>query len=178
MEIEKTFIEGLLVIHLNKLSDDRGAFIKIFNNDFFVQNNLTTDFKESYFSVSDKNVIRGMHFQTPPAQHTKLVYVNKGNIADVVLDIRTNSATFGKYFSITISDNQPKLIYIPEGLAHGFLSLQKNSIVSYLQTSVYSKDNDNGIKWDSFGFDWGITNPTISTRDLAFSTMGDFKSPF
>lgn len=178
MEIEKTFIEGLLVIHLNKLSDDRGAFIKTFNNDFFVQHNLVKDFKESYFSVSGVNVVRGMHFQTPPAQHTKLVYINKGSITDVVLDIRKNSATYGRYFTITLSDTQPKLVYIPEGIAHGFLSLQENSIVTYLQTSVYSKDNDHGIKWDSFGFDWGVTNPIISTRDLSFATLGDFKSPF
>ncbi|WP_259070302.1 dTDP-4-dehydrorhamnose 3,5-epimerase family protein [Mucilaginibacter sp. X4EP1] len=178
MEIEKTFIEGLLVIHLNKLSDDRGAFIKTFNNDFSVQHNLVTDFKESYFSVSGVNVVRGMHFQTPSAQHTKLVYINKGNITDVVLDIRKNSATYGRYFTITLSDTQPKLVYIPEGLAHGFLSLQENSIVTYLQTSVYSKDHDHGIKWDSFGFDWGVTNPIISIRDQSFTTLGDFKSPF
>lgn len=178
MEIEKTFIEGLQILHLKKIDDNRGAFVKVFNDDFFVQNNLTTDFKESYFSISGKNVVRGMHFQTPPAQHTKLVYVNKGSIIDVVLDIRKNSATYGQYFSTTISDTQPKLIYIPEGLAHGFLSLQDDSIVSYLQTSVYSKDNDHGIKWDSFGFDWNVTDPIISTRDQSFSTLKDFKSLF
>jgi dTDP-4-dehydrorhamnose 3,5-epimerase len=163
MEIEKTFIEGLLIIHLNKLTDDRGAFVKIFNDDFFRLNNLCTDFKESYFSVSDKNVIRGMHFQTPPAQHTKLVYVNKGSIIDVVLDIRTKSATYGRCFSTTISDTQPKLIYIPAGLAHGFLSLENDSIVSYLQTSVYSKENDMGVRWDSFGFDWAVNSLILST---------------
>lgn len=119
-----------------------------------------------------------MHFQTPPAQHTKLVYVNKGSIVDVVLDIRPNSATYGRYFNITITDTAPKLVYIPEGLAHGFLSLQENSVVSYIQTSVYSKDNDEGVRWDSFGFDWAVNSPILSTRDQSFKTFSDFKSPF
>jgi dTDP-4-dehydrorhamnose 3,5-epimerase len=178
MEIEKTFIDGLFVIHLDKLGDNRGSFVKIFNHDFFRDNNLNTDFKESYFSVSDKNVIRGMHFQTPPAQHTKLVYVNHGSIADVVLDIRLNSATYGRCFNITITDAQPKLVYIPAGLAHGFLSLHHHTIVSYMQTSVYSKENDHGIKWGSFGFDWGVTDPILSPRDQSFETFSEFKSPF
>lgn len=178
MEIEKTFIDGLLIVHLNKLCDNRGAFVKIFNDDFFTGNNLQTDFKESYFSVSDKDVIRGMHFQLPPAQHTKLVYVNKGSIVDVVLDIRANSVTYGQYFNLTITDTQPKLIYIPAGLAHGFLALQNDSIVSYIQTSVYSKENDHGVKWDSFGFDWAVTDPVLSPRDQSFKAFSEFKSPF
>ena len=80
MEIENTFIEGLKIIHLNKISDNRGSFTKMFNEDIFRANNLRTDIMESYFSISEKNVIRGMHFQTPPAEHTKLVFVNKGSI--------------------------------------------------------------------------------------------------
>src|SRR4051794_34497662 len=100
MELENTFIEGLKILHLSKIADNRGSFTKMFNEDFFNSHNLTTAIKESYFSVSHKNVVRGMHFQTPPADHTKLVFVNQGSITDVVLDIRTKSATFGRYYSI------------------------------------------------------------------------------
>jgi dTDP-4-dehydrorhamnose 3,5-epimerase len=178
MEIEKTFIDDLLVIHLNKIDDNRGSFVKMFNCDFLAEHNLRTDLKESYFSVSQKNVIRGMHFQVPPAAHTKMVFVNQGSIIDVVLDIRKLSATYGRFFSITISSDKPKLIYIPAGFAHGFKSLEDNTIVSYMQTSVYNKDCDAGIRWDSFGMDWKIDAPIMSTRDQLFEGLNNYHSPF
>ncbi|MFC4233170.1 dTDP-4-dehydrorhamnose 3,5-epimerase family protein [Parasediminibacterium paludis] len=179
MQFEETFIEGLYIIHLNKLSDNRGSFTKMLNEDFFKANRLRTDIKESYFSISHKNVIRGMHFQTPPAEHTKLVFVNTGSIQDVVVDLRKASNTFGQYFSISVSANEPKLIYLPEGFAHGFLSLEDNTIVSYMQTSVYNKSCDEGILWNSFGFDWfNVENPIISSRDLLFKPFSEFNSPF
>lgn len=173
MELEKTFIEGLQVIHLNKINDNRGSFTKMFNEDFFRSNDLRIDLKESYFSVSNKDVIRGMHFQTPPAEHTKLVFVNAGSIVDVVLDIRKNSPTFGKYFSTSISADKPKLVYIPVGCAHGFLSLEDNTIVSYMQTSVYNKDCDKGIRYNSFGFDWNVKAPVLSNRDETFVGLAE-----
>ncbi|WDF79145.1 dTDP-4-dehydrorhamnose 3,5-epimerase family protein [Mucilaginibacter sp. KACC 22773] len=178
MELERTFIGGLFIVNLNLFKDNRGAFTKIFNEDFFVENALTTDFKENYFSVSHKNVIRGMHFQTPPAEHTKVVYVNQGRILDVVLDIRTGSPTFGKFYQTEISSEAPKLVYIPVGCAHGFLSLEDNTIVSYLQTSVYNQTCDKGIKWDTFGMDWGVTSPIISQRDNLFPDAGSYKDIF
>ncbi|QTE40258.1 dTDP-4-dehydrorhamnose 3,5-epimerase family protein [Mucilaginibacter gossypii] len=178
MELEQTIIEDLKILHLKKLDDSRGSFTKIFNVDFFEANNLRTDFKESYFSVSHKNVIRGMHYQSPPTEHTKLVFVNTGRIVDVVLDIRTGSKTYGQYFYTTVSVSQPKLIYIPVGCAHGFLSLEDNTIVSYIQTSVYNNSCDHGVKWDSFGMEWPVTDPIVSVRDMAFDGLNDIKSPF
>ena len=178
MRIEDTVIEGLKIIHLNKLDDNRGSFTKTYNYDFFIENGLRTDFKESYFSISNKDVIRGMHFQTPPSSHVKGVYVNQGGIIDVVLDIRKESKTFGQHFCIEVSALHPKLIYIPIGCAHGFHSLQDNTIVSYMQTSVYDKDCDQGIKWDSFGMNWQVTRPVISNRDQAFDVFKKFKTPF
>src|ERR1035437_307100 len=113
MEIEDTFIPGLKLIHLKKITDTRGSFLKVFNEDFFTENGLEISFKESYFSVSHKNVIRGMHFQLPPYKHTKLVWLNQGKILDAVLDIRKNSKTFGQHFSVQINTDYPILIYIP-----------------------------------------------------------------
>lgn len=168
MRIENTFIEGLKLIYLEKYTDERGRFQKFFNYDFFKDNGLRTDFKESYFSVSKKNVIRGMHFQVPPFENIKLVYLNQGKILDVVLDIRKKSSTYGKYFSIELSEDNPVLIYIPAGCAHGFKSLQDNSMVSYIQTSVYNKACDQGILWNSFGMDWGKESHILSERDLGF----------
>ncbi len=178
MQIEETFIEGLKVIHLNKFSDQRGDFIKVFNQSFFSENLLDTDIKESYFSVSHKGVIRGMHFQIPPFDHTKLVYVNTGSILDVVLDIRKSSKTYGRYFTIDLKANSPQLIYIPKGLAHGFLSKENNTMVTYMQTTGYNQECDKGIKYDSFDFDWPANKPVLSQRDTDFIDFKDFISPF
>lgn len=119
-----------------------------------------------------------MHFQLPPYEHTKLVYLNSGKILDVVLDIRKTSKTFGQHFSIQMNIENPTLIYIPVGCAHGFLSLEDNSMVSYLQTSVYNKDFDTGILWNSFGMEWKTENPIVSDRDNSFIKLGTFNTPF
>jgi len=178
MEIEETYIKGLKIIRLTRFSDKRGSFLKVFNFEFFRDNYLSTDFKENYFSISVKNVIRGMHFQIPPYEHVKLVYLSQGRIFDVVLDLRKDSTTFGQYYSIIISSDNPVMIYIPVGCAHGFLSLEDSSIVSYLQTSSYNKESDAGIRWDSFGMNWNVKNPIVSERDKSFQRFDDFQSPF
>ena len=178
MEIIKTPFEGLFVLQTVNFQDNRGGFQKLFNSDFFEDNGLDSDFKEFYYSVNKANVVRGMHFQTPPFEHTKVVYVSKGRIKDVVLDIRKKSATFGKCFSIELDDQKGLYLYIPKGFAHGFVSLEDGSIVNYAQTTCYAKDNDCGIDASSIGFDWGIQNPIRSGRDLTFEKLIDFKSPF
>lgn len=168
MIIEDTYIKGLKLIHLKEFKDLRGGFIKVFNEKFFEENGLETNFKESYYSISAKDVIRGMHFQTPPAEHNKIVYVNQGSILDVILDIRKYSPTFGQYFKININTKKPILVYIPVGCAHGFLSLEDNTMVTYLQSSCYDSPSDRGIKYDSFGMEWGLENPILSERDIKF----------
>lgn len=178
MNIIQTSFAGLFVLETVNFQDDRGSFQKLFNFDFFRDNQLDMDFKELYYSVSQKNVIRGMHFQMPPMDHTKVVYVSRGNILDVVLDLRKQSETYGKTFSIELNDHNAKYLYIPKGFAHGFLSLQDDTIVNYVQTSCYSKEHDSGIKWDSFGFDWKLSNPIISERDSNFQTLDNYSSPF
>jgi len=178
MKIEDTFIPGLKLIHLDKFIDIRGSFLKVFNEDYFAENGLETDFKESYYSISHKNVIRGMHFQVSPAEHTKLVYLNSGSIVDVILDIRKNSPTYGQHFTINLNCDKPILVYIPVGCAHGFLSLEDNTMVTYMQTSCYNKSCDMGIKYNSFGMEWDIENPIVSNRDLSFPGFSDTKYEF
>lgn len=178
MEIERTDFEDLLIIKGTSLLDNRGKFLKLFNFDFFKDKNLNTAFKEFYYSVSKKDVIRGMHFQLPPLQHSKLVYVSHGKILDVVIDLRKSSLTYNKYFSIELNDANGDYLYIPEGFAHGFISLENDTIVNYAQTSCYSKEHDSGILYNSFGFEWSIQNPIISNRDLSFEKITNFESPF
>ncbi len=176
--IEETGFEGLKLLHTNNFHDGRGAFRKIFSSDEFQSLSLRTDFKEFYYSINKKNVIRGMHFQTPPADHTKLVYVVNGSIIDVVLDIRKRSKTFGKWFSCKLTGEDSAYLYIPEGFAHGFKSLEDGAVVHYAQTSCYSKENDSGIKYDSFGYDWNVHNPIVSERDLSHPSFSSYNTPF
>jgi len=180
MNIIDTEFDELFIIQHRVFSDDRGIFVKTFNQETFKSLGINLDIKERYYSISHKNVIRGMHFQTPPSDHVKLVTVLAGSITDVVLDIRKNSSTFGKYFEILISAEEGKTIHIPKGFAHGFKVLEDNTIVEYNQTTGYDQQNDAGIRYDSFGFNWKVENnpAIISERDLTFSTFSDFKTPF
>lgn len=178
MKIIDTSIQGLKILEPKIFEDNRGKFIKTFTDNFFMENDLDISIKETYYSISHKDVIRGMHFQTPPFDHVKLVYVAAGKIVDVVLDIRKNSPTYGNYFQIELSSENGKVLIIPKGLAHGFKSLQDNTNVTYMQTTCYAPNNDGGIRYDSFGFDWECINPQLSQRDLTFKILDEFETPF
>lgn len=178
MNIIDTSFKGLYILDNVIFSDCRGGFIKLFNYDFFKNNGLECNFKELYYSISKENVIRGMHFQFPPYDHAKLVYVSKGHIKDVVLDIRKDSSTYGQCFSIELDDKSTRSLFIPKGFAHGFLSLENDSIVNYAQTSCYSKEHDSGIYFKSIPYDWNVEHPIVSNRDLTFIKLENFNSPF
>lgn len=174
----KTDIDGIFILSNKIFLDNRGSFKKILNADDFKTLGLNFVPKELYYSINKKNVIRGMHFQLPPHAHAKLVYVVQGTITDVCLDIRKNSKTCGKYFSITLCGTDDRYLYLPAGIAHGFVSREDNTIVHYAQTSCYSKAHDAGIQYNSFGFDWKITSPIVSERDKAFPDMKRYEGVF
>ncbi|MBR5101013.1 MAG: dTDP-4-dehydrorhamnose 3,5-epimerase family protein [Bacteroidales bacterium] len=178
MEMTMTPLDGLLILQAVPFQDERGGFRKLFNEDFFREHGLATDFREFYYSVNRKGVIRGMHFQTPPCDHEKLVYVSKGRILDVVLDIRKASTTFGKYFETELNDTDGDYLYIPKGFAHGFCSLEEGTVVHYAQTSCYDREHDSGIFYRSFGYTWPTEDPVLSPRDGSFPAFQDFNSPF
>lgn len=178
MEITDTEIDGLYIINAMDRSDNRGSFVKMFNKDRFLERGLDVNFVESYYSISKKNVIRGMHFQIPPYDHNKLVYVSYGKIIDVVLDLRKESKTYGRYMSFVLSSENKKTLFIPKGCAHGFKSVIDNSIVTYLQTTVYNSESDKGVSFNSFGFDWECEEAIVSKRDLQLPGMDKFTSPF
>ena len=172
MNFIKTKLDGVFEIQNSKFEDHRGSFVKTFNKDIFSENGLNYNFKESFYSVSKKNVLRGMHFQLPPHDHAKLVYVVDGDILDVALDIRQESSTFGDYFSTKLSSENAKALYIEKGFAHGFLTLSKSATVVYLISTGHTPKYDTGVHWDSFGFDWdGVKNPVISIRDSNFDGL-------
>ena len=179
MKINKLKISGAFLIETEKAEDSRGFFVKIFNGERFLSAGIkNTIFRELYYSISHKDVIRGMHFHLPPHAHAKLVYVPCGCITDVMLDLRKKSKTFGKCEAVILNDKNCYAIYIPEGIAHGFLSMQNGTIVVYQQTGPYVKEYDAGIAYNSFGYNWGIKDPVLSGRDTGFAAFKYFKSPF
>ncbi len=153
MEFIKTNLLGVYIIENAVYKDNRGVFVKTFHNELFREKGLCDSFKESYYSVSHKNVIRGMHFQLPPYDHEKIVYVPQGAVKDVVLDLRKGSPSFQKFIAVELNEDNRNAIYIPKGLGHGFCSLANNTITTYNVSKVYDSNCDSGIRWDSFGFD-------------------------
>ena len=178
MNIINTKINGVYVIEPTVFTDERGSFVKPFSKDVFQEKNLVTNFEENFFSFSKKDVIRGMHFQTPPHDHIKLIYVPKGKILDVVLDLRKESPTYGQHVSKELSEANKTMMYIPRGCAHGFLSLEEDSCTMYLQETIRNAESENGIHFNSFGMNWTTENPIVSTRDQEFCNLSEFKSPF
>jgi dTDP-4-dehydrorhamnose 3,5-epimerase/CDP-3, 6-dideoxy-D-glycero-D-glycero-4-hexulose-5-epimerase len=174
MTIEETLLEGVYIIDNFVAQDERGTFVKTFNKNDFENNHLDFNIRESYFSVSQKDVIRGMHFQLPPYHHEKLVYVPKGKILDVILDLRKNSSTYKKFISIELSDSNKKSVFMPKGTAHGFKALEDNTITVYNVATEYNNIADSGIKLASFGFDWNVDEPIISERDKGFISLKEF----
>ena len=171
-----TLIDGCYHVKTKVLDDERGYFIKSFQKSTFKNSPIHREinFTETYYSLSKRGVIRGMHFQSPPAQLDKLVHVSVGSILDVVLDLRKESPTFGKHFSFELNEHSGDCIFIPQGCAHGFLTLSTEAIVNYQQTHEYSPQHDHGILWNSFGMNWGEPSPIISKRDLNFQTWEQF----
>lgn len=178
MQIEALPLAGAYLITLPSSADVRGTFVKTFHETNLGAAGIQFTLRESYFSFSHKDVIRGMHFQLPPHEHSKVVFCPQGAILDVIVDLRRTSGTYGQYYATELSADNHKAYFIPEGFAHGFKALTDNAMTYYLVSSEYSKEHDTGIHYDSFGFDWGVADPIISARDLSFGTLSEFESPF
>ena len=180
MQITNTQIEGVKLINLTPLADERGWFLKTFHAPTFAAAGLEINFPESFVSLSKRNVIRGMHFQTPPHDHVKIVRCVAGKVLDVVLDLRTHSPTFKHATGFVLNSDEPCAVYIPRGVAHGFATLSDEAVLEYHTSTVHHPASDSGIGWDSFGFDWGLNDamPILSARDKSFGGLADFISPF
>ena len=178
MKLIDTPLKDVFIIENFYAEDNRGTFVKTLHQSTFEQNGLEAKFKESFFSVNKKGVIRGMHFQTPPEDHVKLVYCNAGSLVDVILDLRKSSPTYGKSFAIELSGNNFRSVYIPKGFAHGFETLEDNTIMTYLTSTEHAPQQDNGILFNSFNHAWKTAEPILSVRDKNFPSLNNFKSPF
>lgn len=178
MRVEQTFILGCYQIFPEVKKDNRGNFVKTFHKGIFEKYGLVTEFAEEYYSVSHKGVLRGMHFQTPPHEHFKLVYCLAGTVLDAIVDLREGSPTYKKFATFELSAEQGNLLYIAPGIAHGFYALTDDAIMQYKVSTVYAPEHDGGIRWNSTGVDWPNSAPIISDRDCTFPSIADFQSPF
>ena len=179
MHIEKTFIKDLLLISPNIINDNRGYFLESYNkND--LASLLNVEFVQDNESMSQKNVLRGLHFQKPPHAQGKLVRVITGSVLDVVVDLRKQSDTYGHHFKHILSAEIKNQLYIPEGFAHGFLVLEENTIFSYKCTNYYHKGSEDSILWNdpNLNINWGIKDPIISEKDKNAQLFTNFNSPF
>ncbi|MBN8695942.1 MAG: dTDP-4-dehydrorhamnose 3,5-epimerase [Bacteroidetes bacterium] len=180
MEITKTPLEGLLIIQPKVFEDDRGHFFESYNKNVFLQNGINVDFVQDNQSLSQAGVLRGLHFQNPPFAQGKLVRVIKGSVLDIAVDIRKNSKTYGEHFAITLNEQNKTQFWIPEGFAHGFLTLENNTIFSYKCTNYYNKASEGCILWNDsdLHIDWNINNPILSEKDKAGEIFKNFNSQF
>jgi len=178
MKIEEMAIKGVYLLYGVTHRDKRGLSSQPYSEENLKEAGINIEVKEVLYSVSLKNVIRGMHFQLPPFTQSKLVTVISGEIMDVLLDLRVNSESYGKSIDVKLTENEGLMIYIPKGIAHGFLSLADNSTVLYIMDLPYVAEYDSGIRYDSFGYKWNVSEPILSDRDLALQRLNEFKSPF
>jgi len=169
LEIIKTKLEGLLIIRPRVFEDDRGYFFESFRLDKMREFGIDSDFVQDNESKSQKDVLRGLHFQNPPFEQGKLVRVVKGAVLDVAVDIRRDSQTYGEWLSQELSEDNRTMLWIPPGFAHGFLTLKDDTIFQYKCTNYYNKESEGSIRWNDpdLNIDWGVENPVVSEKDRA-----------
>lgn len=169
---------GLFIFIPKVFQDHRGHFMESFNE--IIQQATGYNFVQDNESCSLKNVVRGLHLQTPPKEQGKLVRVVRGKIYDVVVDLRKSSPTYGKIHTEILSEENKYIIWIPPGFAHGFLALEDNTLVQYKITAPYHKESERCILWNDpdLAIPWPIENPILSEKDATGMLFRDFQSPF
>ncbi len=180
MNFLKTEIEGLLILEPLVFSDNRGCFFESYSKNKFSESGIDTVFVQDNQSTSKKGVLRGLHFQNPPYAQAKLVSVIKGAVLDVVVDIRKKSPTYGQHVAVELSDVNRRMLYVPEGFAHGFLSLEDDTVFAYKCSNFYQKESENSLLWNDsvLNIDWGIEHPILSDKDMMTQSFNGFNSPF
>jgi dTDP-4-dehydrorhamnose 3,5-epimerase len=180
MEIIETNLKGLLVIKPKVFEDERGYFFESYNYQLFKQAGLDFSFVQDNQSLSQTGVLRGLHFQNNPNAQGKLVRVISGSVFDVAVDIRKKSPTYGQWFGLELTEQNKWMMYIPEGFAHGFATLQDFTVFSYKCTNFYNKASEDCIFWNDsdLAINWPIENPILSDKDLLGKHMKDFNSLF
>jgi dTDP-4-dehydrorhamnose 3,5-epimerase len=175
--IEKTPLEGVLLIQPRRFEDDRGYFYESYNRDRYGGLGLDIDFVQDNVSLSRRGVLRGLHFQHPTAQ-SKLVSVLAGEVYDVVVDIRPDSPTFGRSFGTVLSERSGRQMFIPEGFAHGFVALSEQAVFAYKCSRYYHPEDEYTIRWDDgeLAIEWPVAEPLVSPKDADGRSFGEIRS--
>ena len=174
MKVIRTDLPGCLVLEPRVFEDERGFFYESFNLDRFAEAGLSPRFVQGNVSRSSQGVLRGLHFQNPKAQG-KLVSVLEGEVWDVAVDVRRGSPTFGRWTGVVLSAANKRHFWIPEGFAHGFVTLSGQALFTYLCTDTYDPAADTGIRWDDpqLAIDWPIAEPVLSGKDAKLPLLAD-----
>ena len=170
MKFYETELKGAYIIELEKFEDDRGFFTRMWDKKIMQDQGLKSDLVQMSFSFSKKKgTLRGMHFQKEPFREVKIVKCIQGKIFDVIIDLRVESKTYKKWIGVELSADKQKMIYVPEGFAHGFQTLEENTHVLYQMSNWFSPEHEKGIRWDDkdFNIKWPITDLIISKKDLS-----------
>lgn len=175
MIFAETLLKGAFVISLQPMEDERGYFARSFCREEFARMGLKTDVAQCNVSRNRKRgTLRGMHFQLPPKAEAKLVRCTRGAVYDVIVDLRADSGTYCRWTAVELTERNLKMIYIPEGMAHGFQTLADDTEVFYQMFEFHSPEHARGVRWDdpTFGIRWPLDNPVISRKDLSYPLVG------
>jgi dTDP-4-dehydrorhamnose 3,5-epimerase len=183
MKIEPTAIPGVLRIEPRRFGDHRGFFAELWNRATFAAAGIDVDFVQDNHSLSvAAGTVRGLHFQAPPRAQAKLVRCGRGAIFDVAVDIRRGSPTWGRWVGVELSAANGLQLFLPAGMAHGFVTLEPNSEIVYKCSDSYAPETEGTLRWDDpeIGIDWPLAGrtPVLSARDAAAPTLAELNSPF
>jgi dTDP-4-dehydrorhamnose 3,5-epimerase len=180
VELRPTAVVGCCELRLDPVADRRGDLVKLFHASTFVELGLAFEAREIFWSRSHVGVVRGLHFQAPPADVAKLVGCLEGAVFDVVVDLRAESPTFRRSATVSLSPDAANAVYVPEGCAHGFVVTDGDALVLYAQSGEWDPVHEGGVLWSSVGVDWpiGADDVVLSDRDAAFPPLDAFDTPF
>lgn len=180
MELKPLKLNGVFEIIPRHFPDERGYFMTTYSKMAFEEHGLVTDWAQDNQSLSSKGVLRGLHFQMPPHAETKLVRVIHGVVQDVFVDLRKESATYGQWGSVELSEEKRNMVYIPKGFAHAFCVLSEQALVAYKVDEHYAPEAQAGLRWDdpTLNIQWGVQMPILSPKDSELALLAEFESPF
>lgn len=182
MKFVETSIKDLIVIEPKIWRDPRGYFYESFNKKDFEGAGIYADFVQDNQSLSQKGALRGLHAQSDPSKQGKLVRVIRGSVIDVAVDVRKDSSTFGSHLTFELTEENHRMLWVPPGFLHGFVTLADNTIFTYKVTALYDKEAETGVRWDDpdLAINWGIDagEVLLSEKDLKLPLFRDFVSPF
>jgi dTDP-4-dehydrorhamnose 3,5-epimerase len=179
MEFERFDIDGLVLITPQVFEDERGFFLERYNAQVFrEQGGIDLEFVQDNHSQSTRGILRGLHYQLPPFAQDKLVWVTRGEVFDVAVDLRVDSPTFGQWHGVILSEANRQMFLVPKGCGHGFAVLSDVADFQYKVTAYYSKAHDRGVMWNdpAIGIEWPLDAPLLSGKDQQQPTLAEVKT--